>query len=127
MNTRLLFKTSSIAEILIGLALLVAPLFVIGLLLGEGVSPGGVAVAVAWLLGMALLSVGIAGWEAQGQDARLTTRAGLCSYNVGAAIVLVIIGTTIGMKGILLWPAAVLHALIGAMMLWVILSPSRNG
>jgi hypothetical protein len=111
---------------LTGLALLAAPLFVIGLLLGEGVSPGGVAVAVSWLLGMALLSVGVAGWEARGQNTHLTTRAGLCIYNIGAAIVLVIIGQIIGMDGILLWPAAVLHALIGAMMLWVILAPSQN-
>jgi hypothetical protein len=126
MNTNLLFRASAITEVLTGLALLVAPLFVIGLLLGEGVSPGVVAVAVSWLLGMALLSVGVAGWEARGQDTHLTTRVGLCIYNLGAAIVLVIIGTTIGMKGILLWPVAILHALIGAMMLWVILSPSRH-
>ena len=126
MNTRLLFKTSAIAEILTGLALLVAPLFVVGLLLGDGVSPGGIAVAISWLLGMALLSVGVAGWESQGQDTRLAPRAGLCIYNLGAAMVLVIIGTTGGMEGILLWPAAILHALIGAMMLWVIISPSGN-
>ena len=126
MNTRLLFKTSAIAEILTGLALLAAPLFVVGLLLGDGVSPGGIAVAISWLLGMALLSVGVAGWESQGQDTRLAPRAGLCIYNLGAAMVLVIIGTTGGMEGILLWPAAILHALIGAMMLWVIISPSGN-
>ncbi len=72
-----------------------------------------------------MLSVGVAGWESQGQDIRLAPRAGLCTYNVGAALVFVILGTTSGMHGILLWPAAVLHALIGAMMLWVILAPSR--
>ena len=31
-----------------------------------------------------------------------------------------------GMNGILLWPAVVLHNLIGALMLLVILAPSRN-
>jgi hypothetical protein len=36
MNARLLFNLSAIVEILTGLALLVAPLFVIGLLLGDG-------------------------------------------------------------------------------------------
>ncbi len=35
MNTGLLFRASAIAEVLTGLALLVAPLFVIGLLLGD--------------------------------------------------------------------------------------------
>ena len=119
MNTRLLFRASAIAEVLTGIALLVAPLFVIELLLGEGLGPTGVA--VARLLGIGLLSVGVAGWESQGQDIRLAPRAGLCTYNVGAAIVLVILGTYGGMNGILLWPVAGLHAMIGAMMLWVIL------
>ena len=75
MNTRLLFNASAIVEVLTGLALLVAPLFVIGLLLGEGLGPTGVA--VTRVLGMGLLSVGVAGWESQGQDIRLAPRAGL--------------------------------------------------
>ena len=125
MNERLLFNASAIVEILTGLALLVAPLFVIGLLLGDGLGP--IGVAVARVLGIGLISVGVAGWESQGQDSRLTPRAGLCIYNVGAAIVFVILGTTGGMNGILLWPAVVLHALIGVMMLWVISTHFRDG
>ena len=124
MNERLLFKASAIVEVLTGLALLVTPLFVIGLLLGDGLGP--IGIAVTRVLGVGLLSVGVAGWEPPGQNIRLAPRAGLCIYNIGAAIVFVILGTTGGMDGILLWPAAVLHALIGAMMLWVILAPSRN-
>ena len=126
MNVRPLFKASAIAEILTGLAMLVAPLFVIGLLTGEGVSPAGVAVAVASLLGIGLLSVGVAGWVSQGPDRRLAPPSGLCIYNVGAAMVLVMLGMTGGMKGILLWPLAALHAVIGATMLWVILAPSQK-
>ena len=124
MNTRLLFRTSAIVEILTGLALLVAPSLVVGLLLGDGVNP--IGIAVARILGIGLLSVGVAGWESAGQDSRLAPQAGLCIYNIGAAVVLVIIATTGGINGILLWPVAVLHAAIGAMMLWVILAPSRN-
>ena len=124
MNIRLLFRVSAIIEILTGIALLVVPLFVIGLLLGDGLGPTGVA--VARVLGIGLLSVGIAGWESPGQDTRLAPRAGLCSYNVGAAMLFVILGTTGGMTGLLLWPAAVLHALIGALMLWVIITRSKN-
>ena len=123
MNIRLLFRVSAIIEILTGIALLVVPLFVIGLLLGDGLGPTGVA--VARVLGIGLLSVGVAGWESPGQDTRLAPRAGLCIYNVGAAIVFVILGITGGMTGLLLWPAAVLHALIGALMLWVILTRSK--
>ena len=124
MNTIVIFKTSAIVEILTGLVLLAAPLFVIGLLLGEGL--GSTGVAVARVLGIGLLSVGVAGWESHGQDLRFAPRAGLCVYNVGAAIVLVIVGTRGGMNGLLLWPTVVLHALIGTMMLWVILAPFRN-
>jgi len=121
MNTRLLFKASALTEVLTGLALLVAPLFVIGLLLGDGLGP--IGIAVARVLGVGLFSVGVGGWESEGQDARLAPRAGLCIYNVGAAIVLVTLGAFGGMNGPLLWPVAGLHASIGAMMLWGILAP----
>ena len=124
MTTRLLFKASAIAELLTGLALLVAPLYVIGLLLGEGL--GSTGVAVARVLGIGLLSVGVAGWESPGQDARLAPRAALCTYNVGAAVVLLALGAYGGMNGIILWPVAGLHTLVGATMLWVIVAPPRN-
>lgn len=124
MNASLLFKASAIIEILTGLALLAAPLFVIGLLLGDGLGPTGVA--VTRVLGIGLLAVGVAGWESPEQDIRLAPRAGLCIYNIGAAVVLVILGVYVGMNGLLLWPVAVLHALIGAMMLWQILAPSQK-
>jgi len=119
-NTRILFKASAIIEILTGLALLVAPVFVIGLLLGDGLGPTGIA--VARVLGIGLLSVGVAAWESPGQDTRLAQRVGLCIFNVGAVVAFVIFGTYGGMSGILLWPAVVLHALIGAMMAWVIMN-----
>ena len=124
MNIRLLFNVSAIAEVFTGLALLVAPLFVIRLLLGNDLAPTGVA--VARVLGVGLLSVGVAGWESSGQDARSAPRAGLCIYNVGIAALLMMLGTTAGMNGILLWPAAVLHAVLGAIMLWVMLASARS-
>ncbi len=69
---------------------------------------------------------GDAGWESAGQAMRLAPLVGLCIYNVGVAIVFVIVGASGGMNGILLWPAAILHAVIGAMMLWVILAAPHN-
>ncbi len=124
MNTKFLFNTSAIIEVLTGFALLVAPLFVIGLLLGDGLGP--IGIAVTRVLGIGLISVGVADWESQGQDSRLAPRAGLCIYNLGAALVFVILGAYDGMNGVRLWPAAILHTMIGALMLWVILAPSRN-
>jgi len=118
MNARLLFKASAITEVLAGLAFLVAPALIVGLLLGEGVSP--IGIAVARVLGIGLLSVGVATWESSELDSRLAPRAGLCLYNVGVAALLAILGTTGGMHAPLLRPAAGLHSLIGAPMLWVI-------
>ena len=58
---------------------------------------------------------------------RLAPRVGLCIYNVGAAIVFIIVGASGGMNGILLWPAAILHAVIGAIMLRAFLTEPRDG
>jgi len=124
MNSRLLFKTSAIVEILTGLAMLVAPSLVIELLLGDGLSSTGVA--VARVLGVGLLSVGVAAWEAPQQAIRLAPRAGICIYNVGAAGLLTIFGVSGELNGMLLWPAAVLHGLIGAAMIWIMLAPLRT-
>ncbi len=124
MNTRLFFNISAVIEVLTGIALLVAPLFVIGLLLGDGL--GSTGVAVARVLGLGLLSVGVAGWESPGEDTRLAPRAGVCIYNVGIAAMLAILGTIGGMNAPLLWPVVGLHGLIGAVMLWVISAHFRD-
>jgi hypothetical protein len=124
MTTKLLFNASAIVEALVGIALLLAPAYVIGLLLGDGLSLTGAA--VARVLGIGLFSLGISAWETARQKTHHAPRFGICIYNVGVAALLSILGTLGGMNGILLWPAAVLHALIGAIMLWVILAPSRK-
>lgn len=85
MNTSFLFNASAAIEILTGAALLVVPSLVNGLLLGDDLSSTGVA--VAHMLAIGLLSVGVAGYESRGVDARLAPWAGLCINNVGAAVV----------------------------------------
>ncbi len=124
MNSRLLFNASAIVEISTGLTFLAAPTLLIGLLLGQGVSP--IGVAIARVLGIALMSVGIAGWESQSSDVRLPPRTGLCTYNVGVAALLTLLATTGGISGPLLWPVVGLHGLIGATMLWVMSAHARD-
>ena len=124
MNNKLLFKASAIIEIMAGLAFLAAPSLVVGLLLGEGI--GAIGIAVGRVLGIGLLSLGVACWETPGQTMRLAPRVGLCLYNVGAAVVFVIVGTSGGMNGILLWPTAILHAVIGASMLWTFVAAPHS-
>ena len=115
-----MFKASASVEILIGVALLAAPSLVIELLLGDGLSSSGLA--VARVLGVGLLSVGVAAWEVPQQEVRLAPRAGICIYTVGAALVFAVVGSLNETSGILLWPAVVLHGLIGVTMLRVIVS-----
>ena len=83
MKARFLFNASAIVEILTGLALLVAPALVISLLLGDCL--GQIGVDVARVLGVGLLSIGVAAWEVPQQAIHFTPRAGICIYNIGAA------------------------------------------
>lgn len=122
MSTRLLFNASAITEVVVGIALLAAPADVIGLLLGDGLSPTGAA--ASRMLGLGLLSLGISAWETVEHVGRGAPRIGICTYNLGAAVLLPLLGILGGMNGILLWPAAVMHASFGAAMLWIILAPS---
>ena len=122
MNARLLFNASAIAEILTGLALLVAPVLVIRLLLGDGLGQTGEV--VARVLGIGLFSLGISTWETAGRQVHHASRVGILIYNIGLAILLPILGVPGVIDGILLWPVAVLHGLIGAAMLWVVLTPN---
>ena len=124
MTTRLLFNVSAVGEVLTGIALLFAPAFVVGLLLGDGLSPTGTA--VARVLGVALLSLGVAAAEPARQQINKAARLGICTYNVGAAIVLALLGMVGGMTGPLLWPAAGIHGLAGAAMLWLLLASRKN-
>jgi len=121
MNTRLLFNVSAAIEILTGVTMLIVPALVIGLLLGEGLGPTGVA--VTRILGVGLLSLGIAGWNSQeqAQGAALGPQTGLLVYNIGATAIFVFLGTTGAMNGLLLWPAAGLHLVISLLMLGAII------
>ena len=121
---RLLFNLSSILEASTGFALLVAPRFVIELLLGGTLDP--VGVAVTRVLGIALVAVGAAGWESPNGGPSHASRVGLCIYNLGAAIVLATAATIAGLHGVLLWPVAGVHALFGIGIVWVLLKPPAD-
>ena len=118
MNTRLLFNGSAAIEIVTGIGMLVAPAFLIGLLLGNGLGP--IGIAVTRVLGIGLFSLGIAGWDSQeqAQGAALGPRTGLVVYNIAATAMFVYLGTTGAMNGLLLWPAAALHLVISLLFTW---------
>ena len=69
--------------------------------------------ATGRLYGAALLAIGVACWCARNAQIEAGARAVLCGmlmYNVGASCVLPFVAALQGLTGILLWPAAVLHA-----------------
>ena len=119
MNARMLFNASAAIEFITGIGLLVMPAAAVALLPGDGLNEAGLA--ATRILGIGLISLGISTWESAGVSERNTTRIGLCTYNVGAAALLSVIGLSGVAVGPSLWPAMALHAIIGAAMLFILL------
>lgn len=122
-NSRLIFNLSAFVELATGLALLAKPEQIVLLLLGSGLE--GVALSLARILGLALFSLGIAVWQSQ-SSTELAPRMGICLYNCGAAALLTALGVLYESGGILLWPVAILHAILGIVMAWFIYLASSS-
>lgn len=97
---------AAISEAATGVALLIAPVLVVQLLLGEQLA--GVAVPVARVAGMALIALGIACWPG-------SPLSGLLIYSSLVTVYLAYLGLA-GVAGILLWPAVVLHVILTALL-----------
>jgi hypothetical protein len=95
---------AAVGELATGLALLLVPSLVGGLLLGEALT--GVAIPVARVLGIALIGLGIACWP--NRPAHL----GMVTYSAAVALYLAYLGFTGTFIGPLLWLAVVLHILL---------------
>ena len=114
-----IFRLAALVELATGIALLAAPSLVIDLLLGG--DAGTLGIGVARILGVALIAIGVAGWDTDKLQSSTAPKAGLCVYNVGTATALALFGLVGGMGGVLLWPVTVLHAVLGVMTLRLIL------
>ena len=65
--------------------------------------------------GAGLLALAVACWLARGENLGSAARgpiAAILVYNVAAAAILAYAGTRLGLYGIALWPAVVLHAVM---------------
>jgi len=112
MAQKILLKAAAWLEIGVGVVLLVAPnpasllLFAVAL---EG--PG---VPVARFAGVGVLSLGVACLSAISAGASRSAVWGLYIFNAAATILFAGVGLSPAPHGVLLWPAAILHAGIAA-------------
>ena len=100
---------AAVAEAATGLALLIVPALVGQLLLGEALT--GVALPLARMAGIALLSLGVACWPG-------TPLVGMLTYNAGATLYLAYVAVAGGLTGPLLWPVVVLHGVVTLLLAW---------
>src|SRR5216110_2230484 len=106
---------TAIIEAATGLALIALPSFVVRLLLAAEIS--GASIPLGRVAGAALLALGVACWLARDDTQSRATRGlfvAMLIYNIAATAVLAFAGMGLGLHGVALWPAVVLHAAMGA-------------
>ncbi len=94
---------TAVAEIATGMAMLIVPSLVGRLLFGEDLA--GIAIPVARVAGIALISLGVACWPGP-------PLVGMLIYNAAVMVYLAYVGFAGGFTGMLLWPAVILHAIL---------------
>jgi hypothetical protein len=109
-----LLTLTAIIEAATGLGLIVAPSIVVLLLLGSPLDTSA-AVMLGRVAGTALLALGVACWLAR-DDTQSRAARGLVVtillYNVSVAALLAFAGVGLGLYGLALWPAVILHAVM---------------
>ena len=113
-STTWLLIVSAVIELAAGLALSIAPSAMTHLLVGVGLDLPESRL-VARIAGAALLAIGLTCWVGRGRDrsrARIGLVAGLSVYNAAVVILFVWAGGVAKMRGLGLWPATLLHAIL---------------
>jgi hypothetical protein len=109
-----LHTVSAVIELGAGLALLCCPSVTVSWLVGVALTEPA-ALTTARVGGAGLLALGVACWFARADTHSRAARgliAAMLLYNVSAAGILAYAGIGYGLRGVALWPAAVLHALL---------------
>jgi hypothetical protein len=116
---------ASVVELGTGLVLVVNPALVVTLLLGADIS--GVGIALGMCFGIALLALGLACWPS-GSNAQVGSPAfrAMLLYNALIAILLVDLFAVGHFEGVLLWPAAALHAVVAVLLAWTWMNERRT-
>jgi hypothetical protein len=98
---------AAVAEVAIGMALLIVPSLVGQLLLGDALV--GIAIPVARVAGIALIALGIACWPGP-------PLIGMLIYSAAVTLYLAYLGFAGGFAGVFLWPAVALHAVLSILL-----------
>src|SRR5882724_7950344 len=109
-----LLKLTAVIEAATGLALIAVPAIVVRLLLGAEIS--GASIPLGRVAGAALLALGVACSLARNDTQSRAARGlvvAMLIYNIVATAVLAFAGIGLGLHGVALWPAVVLHAAMG--------------
>ena len=115
---------TAIIEAATGLALIAVPAIVVRLLLGAEIS--GASIPLGRVAGAALLALGVACWLARDDTQSRAARGlvvAMLMYNIPATAFLAFAGIGLGLHGVALWPAVVLHAV---MAIWCIMTLLRT-
>jgi hypothetical protein len=116
-----LLTASAAIELVAGLALLCCPSAMASLLIGATLE-GPAAVTVARIAGAGLFALGLACWmvrkDSPGRAARGLIVA-MLFYDIAATVILAFAGIGLGLHGMALWPAVVIHSVMTA---WCIAS-----
>lgn len=118
MKTKALLTAIAVAELVTGIALLLAPSTVVELLLGHPLGTG-VPLVVGRVAGTALIAIGLICWLERANNRGGSTTAvliGMLTYNVAIPVLLIHSYATYGIGGIGLWPVVALHL---AFALWL--------
>ena len=113
MTTRVLAALSAALEAATGVALIADPDLVAGVLLGVGITGGGIVIGRVG--GFALISLGLACWP-RANDAGAQAIWALLAYNLLAALYLGYLRIGGSFVSYLLWPAFALHALLALLL-----------
>lgn len=82
-----------------------------------GSTPEGLGIVLARFAGVTLVALGIACLTAKAVEPSRSAVQGLLVYNAGATVLLMWVALATAFRGILLWPAVALHALIAGVLL----------
>ena len=120
-----LLLVTALLEVLTGFALLATPSLVVSVLLGT-VLDSSTGTVLARVAGAALLSLGLVAWLAR-KLPRSPAAGGLVQallfYNAAVAAVLIHAYVALGVSGVGLWPAVIVHV---AMAGWCILRMRKD-